>query len=201
MAKVTKIGVETRMFHGLSRVILFPGFDLGTLTDATSLADILANGKDLGQIVDGSPSWDGEDIETTVLKNTEGGAIITVPKPGTCAWSCSIPHSKETALIVGGKEFTDVTSLGDGFTKGDGNVIGINPSAMTKSCPVGVLNLGRNELSLFPNASVGFTPSIGDEDLWVYKVSASANDVDTKNLATMMFIPLGADPLAETKEP
>lgn len=198
MAKVTKIGVETRMFHGLSRVIIFPDFDLATLTEETTLADILAAGKDLGQIVEGTPSWDGDDIETTVLKNTEGGAIITVTTPGTCAWSCAIPHSKETSLLVGGKEF-EITSLGDGFTAAKGqNAIGINPSAMTKECPVGVLNLSRNEIALFPNGSVGFTPSIGDEDLWVYNVSASANDIDTKNLATMMFIPLGADPLADT---
>ena len=62
--------VETRMFDGFSRVIFFPSFDVNTLSSSTTLAQILANGKDLGQIVEGSESWDGDDIEINTLKNT-----------------------------------------------------------------------------------------------------------------------------------
>lgn len=197
MAKVTKIGVETRMFDGLSRVIFFPTFDLSTLSETTTLAEVLAAGKDLGQIVEGSASWDGDDVEVNALKNTEGGVIRSVTTPGTLAWSCRIPHSKETALLVGATEM-DATSLGDGFTLATGKkVLGINPGDLLHQCPVGVLNLARNELSLFPKGSISFAMTIEDDDLWQYSVNASAEEIDTANLKTMMFIPLGADPLKD----
>jgi len=197
MAKVTKIGVETRMFDGLSRVIFFKDFDLAKLSETTTLAEILAAGHDLGQIVEGSPSWDGDDVEVNTLKNTEGGAIRSVTTPGTLAWSCRIPHSKETALLVGATEM-EVTSLGDGFQLAEGKkVIGVNPSDLIHQCPVGVLNLTRNELSLFPKGSVSFAMTIEDDDLWQYTVNATADEIDTANLKTMMFIPLGEDPLKD----
>lgn len=196
MAKVTKIGVETRMFDGLSRVIFFPKATPDKLSETTTLAEILAEGKDLGQIVEGSPSWDGDDVEVNTLKNTEGGVIRSVTTPGTLAWSCRIPHSKETALLVGATPMTAVTSLGDGFTLAeDKQVIGVNPSDLIHQCAVGVLNLARNELALFPKGSVSFAMTIEDDDLWQYTVNATADEVDTTNLKTMMFIPLGADPL------
>lgn len=188
------------MFDGLSRVIFFPGFDLANLSDTTTLADILAEGKDLGQIVEGSPSWDGDDVEVNTLKNTEGGVIRSVTTPGTLAWSCRIPHSKETALLAGAEEMT-VTSLGDGFQLADGkNVLGLNPGDLTKQCPIGVLNLTRNELALFPKGTASFALTIEDDDLWEYTVTATADEIDTANLKTMMFIPLAADPLADTAE-
>ena len=187
--------VETRMFDGFSRVIFFPSFDVNTLSSSTTLAQILANGKDLGQIVEGSESWDGDDIEISTLKNTEGGAIRSKKTPGTCAWSCRIPHSKETAALVGGKTIKE-TSLGTDFTKAESSdVIGINPKDMMFDCPIGVLNLDRNELALFPNGSAAFALTIEDDGLMEYNVKASANDIDTDTLSTMMFIPLKEDPL------
>lgn len=186
------------MFDGLARVIFFPDFDLANLSETTTLADILAAGKDLGQIVEGSPSWDGDDVEVSTLKNTEGGAIRSVTTPGTLAWSCRIPHSKETALLVGA-ETVAATSLGDGFQLAEGkDILGVNPGDLIHQCPVGVLNLARNELSLFPKGTVSFAMTIEDDDLWEYTVNATADEVDTINLKTMMFIPLADDPLKDT---
>lgn len=199
MAKtLSKISVETRLFDGFSRVIFFPDFDMTSLATA-SLSTVLAGGKDLGQIVEGSESWDGDDIEVNTLKNTEGGAIRSKQTPGTCAWSCRIPHSAETAALVGGKKHT-VTTINDDFTKGSGDVIGVNPSGMIFDCPVGVLNLGRNELALFPNGQLAATPTIEDDGLVEYNIKATANDIETDNLSTMMFIPLSKDPLASDGE-
>lgn len=52
MALLNKLAVKTRMFDGLARVVMFPDFDLDTLTEATTLADIFnTGGVDLGEIV------------------------------------------------------------------------------------------------------------------------------------------------------
>lgn len=196
MAKVERIDVQTRMFNGYARVIIFKGFDLANLTSATTLADIMAEGYDCGPITEGSPSWDGDEAEIEVLKNTEGGVIRSKETPGTFAWSCRVPHSKETAMLVGGREHM-ATSLGDGFKLASGKpIIGLNPEDMNIRCPVGVLNLARNELALFPKGAINFSPGTDDDDLWQYTIKAQGESIKTDNLSTLMFIPLGADPLA-----
>lgn len=198
MAKVERIDVQTRMFDGYARVIIFKDYDLANLTSTTTLAEILAKGKDCGPITEGSPSWDGDESEIEVLKDTEGGVIRSKDTPGNFAWSCRIPHSKETAKIAGGRTHT-ATSLGDGFTLADGKeIIGLNPEDMDFRCPIGVLNLAHNEIALFPKATVNFSPGTDDDDLWQYTIKAQAETIKTENLSTLMFIPLGGDPLAAT---
>lgn len=203
MEKLTKLGVQTRMFDGIARVIAFPNFDVSTLSDKTTLADIFATGgKDLGQIVEETPSWDGDEMAVTTLKNTEGGVIRSVTTPGTLAWSCRIPHSVETAKIVGGTEL-ESAELGGGFVPAEGKpIIGINPSDLNHQWPIGVLNLVKNEFAFFPKASVGTSPTIEDDGLMEYNVKATADEIETDNLKSMMFIPLAGDPFkTEETEP
>ena len=87
---ITKIDAATETFDGFARVILFPDVDPADFTDSTTLAQVLTGGKDLGQIVEDSPSWDGEDANVEVLRDTEGGVIRALPTPGTFAWSCRV---------------------------------------------------------------------------------------------------------------
>lgn len=195
---LTKIGVQTRMFDGMARVIVFQKYDLANLTNATTLADIMSTGGyDLGQIVEGSSSWEGDDMEVTTLKNTEGGVIRSVSTPGTLAWSCRIPHSAETAALLGGEQLNSAT-LGGGLEAAtDKKIITVNPGDLNKQWAIGVLNLVKNEFAFFPKAAVGFSLTIEDDGLWEYNVKATAEDVDTKNLKTMMFIPLAKNPMDE----
>lgn len=201
--KLTKLGVQTRLFDGMARVIAFPNFDVSTLSDETTLEDIFSTGpKDMGQIVEETPSWDGDEMEVNTLKNTEGGVIRSVTTPGTLAWSCRIPHSVETAKLVGGTEL-DSAALGGGFVPADGKpIIGINPGDLNHQWPIGVLNLVKNEFAFFPKASVGFSLTIEDDGLWEYNTKATADEIDTDNLKTMLFIPLDGDPFKTVeKEP
>lgn len=196
MPKVVRIDVQTRMFDGFARVIIFKDFDLAGLDSTTTLAQILAKGYDCGPIVEGSPSWNGDESSIEVLKDTEGGVLRSKDTPGTFAWSCRIPHSKEAATLAGGVVHT-VSSLGEGFTLAEGKpVIGLNPEDMDFRCPIGVLNLSHNELSLFPKGTVNFSPGIDDDNLWEYTLKAQGESIKTTNLSTLMFIPLGADPIA-----
>lgn len=193
--KLTKLGVQTRLFDGMARVIAFPNFDVSTLSSETTLADIFkTGGKDIGQIVEETPAWEGDEMEINTLKNTEGGVIRSVTTPGTLAWSCRIPHSVETAEIVGGTKM-DSAELGGGFTAADGKpIIGINPGDLNHQWPIGVLNLVKNEFAFFPKASVGFSLTIEDDGLMEYNTKATAEEIDTDNLQTMMFIPLAGNP-------
>lgn len=197
---ITKIDAATETFDGFARVILFPDVDPSTFTDATTLADVLSGGKDLGQIVEDSPSWDGEDADVEVLRDTEGGVIRALPTPGTFAWSCRVAStSAAMSEAIAGAKLTDTTAgaVGDVTTATGKKIIGLNPGDMTKRCPIGVLNKTKNRLMLFPKASVNASPTYED-DMMEYNLSATAEDVNTTALSTMMFIPLASNPLDAT---
>ncbi len=198
---VEKIDVESRLFDGIGRVLIFPNVDPYKFDKTTTLAQVLLGGKDCGKIIEGSGSWDGDDAEIEVLKSTEGEVIRSKDTPGTFAWSARVPHSKQMAAIAGGVTHA-VTSLGDDFEIAEGeDVIGLNPEDMSKRCPVGILNLSRNELQLFPKGAVTFSPTKDDDDLQEFSIKAQAEGIKTKHLSTMMFIPLASDPLdAEDEE-
>ena len=197
---ITKIDAATETFVGFARVILFPDVDPSSFTDTTTLADVLSGGKDLGQIVEDSPSWDGEDADVEVLRDTEGGVIRALPTPGTFAWSCRVAStSAAMSEAIAGAKLTDTTAgaVGDVTTAAGKKIIGLNPGNMTKRCPIGVLNKTKNRLMLFPKASVNASPTYED-DMMEYNLSATAEDVNTTALSTMMFIPLASNPLEAT---
>ncbi|WP_297448693.1 hypothetical protein [uncultured Alistipes sp.] len=194
---ITKIDAATETFDGFARVILFPDVDPADFTDSTTLADVITGGKDLGQIVEDSPSWDGEDADVEVLRDTEGGVIRALPTPGTFAWSCRVAStSAAMSKAIAGAKLTETTAatVGDVSTPAGKSVIGLNPGNMTKRCPIGVLNKTKNRLMLFPKASVNASPTYED-DMVEYNLSATAEDVATTALSTMMFIPLASNPL------
>lgn len=194
---ITKIDAATETFDGFARVILFPDVDPADFTDSTTLAQVLTGGKDLGQIVDDSPSWDGEDADVEVLRDTEGGVIRALPTPGTFAWSCRVAStSAAMSEAIAGAKLTDTTAgaIGDVTTAAGKKIIGLNPGDMAKRCPIAVLNKTKNRLMLFPKASVNASPAYED-DMMEYNLSATAEDVNTDILSTMMFIPLASNPL------
>lgn len=194
---ITKIDAATETFDGFARVILFPDVDPADFTDSTTLAQVLTGGKDLGQIVEDSPSWDGEDADVEVLRDTEGGVIRALPTPGTFAWSCRVASTSATmSEAIAGAKLTDTTAgaIGDVTTAAGKKIIGLNPGDMAKRCPIAVLNKTKNRLMLFPKASVNASPAYED-DMMEYNLSATAEDVNTDILSTMMFIPLASNPL------
>ncbi len=198
---VEKIDVQSRLFDGEARFLIFPGADPSKFTKATTLAQVLLGGKDCGPIVDGSGQWEGDDAEIEVLRSTEGGVIRSKDTAATFAHSLRVPHSKETAKVAGAWVHT-ATSLGDDFRVVSGeDILGLNPKDLTKHCPSAILNLARNEIQLFPKSTVTFSPTKDDNGLVEYSVKAQAEDISTKNLSTMMFIPLAKDPLADEEEP
>lgn len=204
---LTKIELETRIFGGVGRVIIFKDFTPDKITPATTYKDIFeSGGQDCGKVTNGSPSWDGDDADITTVTSTLGEVIRSFPVAGTFAWSCRVPHSLETAQIAGGRvhtlsESADVTAGGLKVAK-DAKIIGINPEDMDFKCAIGILNLERNEISLFPRAAVIFSPTSDDEDTRQYTIKATADSCKTANLDTMMFIPLAENPFeAASAEP
>lgn len=203
--KLTKIEIESRIFGGFGRVIIFKDFTPDMITSTTTYKDIFASGgQDCGKIVEGSPSWDGDDAEVTSVKSTRGEIIRSFVTAGTHAWSCRVPHSLETAVVAGGRvhtlsETADVESGGFKVSK-DAKIIGINPEDMDFKCAIGVLNLETNEIALNPRAAVSFAMGNDDEDTREYTIKVTADSCKTANLDTTMFIPLAAGLFDDTTD-
>lgn len=200
---LTKIDIETRIFGGYGRVILFPNFTPDMITSATTYKEIFeTGGQDCGKIVEGSGSWDGDDSEITTVKSTLGEVIRSfMSSAGTHAWSCRVPHSLETLQVAGGRvqtlsESADV-SAGGLKVKKDAKILGINPGDGNYKCAIGVLNLEKNEMELNPRASVIFARATDDEDTREFSIKVVADDCETAKLDTTMFIPLAENPFAE----
>lgn len=202
---LSKIELESRIFGGFGRVIIFKNFTPDMITSSITYKDIFASGgQDCGKIVEGSPSWDGDDAEVTTIKSTRGEVIRSFVTAGTHAWSCRVPHSLETAQVAGGRvhtlsETADVESGGLKVKK-DAKIIGINPEDMDFKCAIGVLNLETNEIALNPRAAISFAMASDDEDTRQYSIKVTADSCKTDNLDTTMFIPLAESPFEAASE-
>ena len=197
---IKKIVAQSRLFDGEARMVIFPNVDCTKFNKATLLAAVLVGGVDCGPVVDGSGQWEGDNAEIEVLRDTEGGVIRSKDTAATYGYSLRVPHSEESALVAGAKIHT-ATSLGDDFKLAqDAKILGLNPKDLTKHCPACLINLAHNELQLFPRATVVFSPTTDDDSLREYEIKVQAEDISTKHLSTMMFIPLGEDPLADEED-
>lgn len=197
--KLTKIEIESRIFGGFGRVIIFKDFTPDKITSTTTYKDIFeSGGQDCGKVIEGSGSWDGDEASVTTVKSTRGEVIRSFITAGTHAWSCRVPHSAETLVVAGGRvhtlsETADVTAGGLKVKK-DAKILGINPEDMDFKCAIGVLNLETNEIELNPRAAVSFAMGNDDEDTREYSIKVTADSCKTDNLDTTMFIPLAESP-------
>lgn len=197
---IERIDVATETFDGFARVLIFPNVDPTTFNESTTLAEVLTGGKDLGQIVEDSPSWDGDESEVEVLRDTEGGVIRAIDTPGTFAWSCRLPStSAKMSKAIAGAKLTKATTgaAGDVTIDTTKDIIGLDPSRMSMRCPIGVLNKTKKRLMLFPKANVSTSPG-WEDNMAEYVLKATAEDVSNDALSTMMFIPLASNPLEAT---
>lgn len=197
---LSKIDIETRIFGGYGRVIIFKDFTPDMVTNTTTYKDIFeSGGQDCGKVIEGSGSWDGDDSEITTVKSTRGEVIRSfISSAGTHAWSCRVPHSAETVVVAGGRvhtlsETADVEAGGLKVKK-DAKILGINPGDGDFKCAIGVLNLELNEIELNPRATISFSRATDDEDTREYNIKVVADSCETTNLDTTMFIPLAENP-------
>lgn len=195
--KIERIDVEQRLFDGVARFVTFPGVDTSKFDKTTTLADVLKDAVDNGRIIEGSPSWEGDEASIEVLKSTEGGVIRSKTTYATFGYSFRVPHSAQTAKVAGAK-FHKVESIGEDFeAEANAEIIGLNARDLVKHCPCGIFNETRRELALFPKGAVAYSPTTDDDGLQEYAIKVQAEDISTKHLSTMMFIPLADDPFAD----
>lgn len=172
----------TEVFNGQSDIVVFD--EVEDYTTAT-VNSIVATGQSLGQVVEDSTSWDGEEPSLDSINDEKGNVIVVNPSSGSYAFSCDVASLDDDfiKLFLKGK---DVTVTGTGGSFGDVTKavkFGTDLPVITR--PIAIINDEANKIILFPKAEIIANFSL-DSKLWRIHISATAQYLDTTNLGTCM---------------
>lgn len=174
----------TEIFNGQSDIVLFDE-PSGGYTAETSFADVTASGMSLGQVVEDSTSWEGEDPSIDSIKDEQGDIIVSSVTAGTYGFSCDIADISEEmaiALMKAAKVQTPGTSTGIGTLSG---VLKFVELPITTR-PIAIFNDEANKWILLPKAKIVGNLTL-DSKLWRIHIVATAEYVNTTTLGTFMM--------------
>lgn len=186
---VTKFEDAAKLFAGQGDLVVF-----NPISDYSgkSLADLTVP-KSLGQIVQDSTTWEGEDVNTDQILDEQGNLITARVTAGTLGFSFDIA-STSLAMV---KEFlagVDIsgTSLASVF---DGNVaaVGFGIKLPVQTRPIMILNDELNRAWVYPKAKITSNLAYTDGLYRIHAVVLAENvDVrgsgDSQALATGMIV-------------
>nr|DAN28964.1 MAG TPA: hypothetical protein [Caudoviricetes sp.] len=174
----------TEVFNGQSDIVLFDA-PTGGYTESTSFADVTASGMSLGQVVEDSTSWDGDEPTIDVIKDEQGDPIVSTVTAGTYAFSCDIADLSEEmaeAIMKATKVATPGTSAS---IESLANVMKFVELPVT-TAPIAIFNDEANKWILFPKAKIVGNLSL-DSKLWRLHITATAEYIDTETCGTFMM--------------
>ena len=179
---IGKLEQASVLFAGQGDLIMFKEVaDYGTATLAT-----LDQPQSLGQIVQDSTSWEGEDPEISEILDEQGNVITARTQAGTLGFSFDIASTSQDmiALFLRGTNVT-LPSGTDAWGAGTAMKFGIDIPTIVR--PIAIVNDLKNRSWLYPKAKI--TSSLSLEDgLYRIHCSVIAEGLDTDALGTVMVI-------------
>ena len=174
----------TEVFNGQSDIALFDAPADG-YTETTSLSDVLASGMSLGQVVEDSTSWDGDEPSIDMIKDEQGESIVATVTAGTYAFSCDVADlSKE--MVIELLKGTEVTTPGTIASIENATDVVKLVELPVQTRPIAIFNDEANKWILFPKAKIVGSLSL-DSKLWRIHINATAEFIDTDTLGTCTF--------------
>ena len=174
----------TEIFNGQSGIVLFDE-PSGGYTAETTFANVTASGMSLGQVVEDSTSWEGEDPSIDSIKDEQGDIIVSTVTAGTYGFSCDIADVSEemaTAVMKAAKVQTPGTSTGIGSLS---NVLKFVELPITTR-PIAIFNDEANKWILLPKAKIVGNLTL-DSKLWRIHINATAEYINTETCGTFMM--------------
>lgn len=180
MAGITKFENATSVFAGQGDLIMFKPFDD---YDKASFAT-LAEPQTLGQIVQDSTTFEGEDPETNAILDEQGNTITATTTAGTIGFSFDIA-STSPAMI---KEFlmgVDIADLTADWATGIKNAVGFGVDLPVQTRPLMILNDEKKKAFLYPKSKI-VANLTNDEGLYRIHATVTCEFLDTSTLKTAM---------------
>ena len=191
---IKNLGSAQQLLAGQGDIIIFSA-PTGGYSSATTIAQCMTNAASLGQVVQDSTSWDGEEVSFDALLDEQGDVITSTAKNGTHEFSFDLADLEPDFLKVflGAEEITASESgvsavFGDGTVK----VYGFGHKLPVKTRPIMITNDEGDKALFFPKAKMAGSLAWADK-LWRIHVVVTAEFMDTATLKTVM-------PLFSTKE-
>lgn len=182
MAGIGKIESVTGVFAGQGDLIIFDKpTDYSTATFAN-----LANPKSLGQVVQDSTSWDGEDPETTQIKDEQGNIITAKVTAGTLGFSFELASTSKLMVkkFLNGEDIESLTNanIGTSITG-----VGFGTELPVQVAPLMILNDEKTRAWLYPKCKIVGNLSYAD-GLWRIKATVTCEYLKTESLRTGMIL-------------
>lgn len=178
---IGKIEQASVLFAGQGDLIIFDEVaDYGSATLAK-----LAGPKSLGQIVQDSTSWEGEDPEISEILDEQGNVITAKTTAGTLSFAFDIASTSQEMikLFLGGKSVELPTST----TWETGTAVKFGTEIPTIVRPIAIVNDLKNRTWVYPKAKI--TSSLSLEDgLYRIHCAVIAEGIDTDHLGTVMVV-------------
>ena len=191
---IKNLGSAQELLAGQGDIIIFSA-PAGGYTSATTIAQCMTNAASLGQVVQDSTSWDGEEVSFDALLDEQGDVITSTANNGTHEFSFDLADLEPDFLKVflGAEEIT-ASESGVSAVFGDGTVrvFGFGHKLPVKTRPILITNDEANKALFFPKAKMAGSLAWSDK-LWRIHVVVTAEFMDTALLKTVM-------PLFSTKE-
>ena len=179
---IDKIDAATVPFVGQGDLIIF-----NEVSDysAATLAS-LTGAKSLGQIVQDSTSWEGEDVSTDQILDEQGNLITAKVTAGTLSFSFDIASTSANMM----KKFmaaADITVGSPAYLAASSTAVGFGVDLPVFTVPIMVADQEKKRAWLYPKAKITSNLSLSDG---LYRIHAVvlAEQVDTANLKTGILI-------------
>lgn len=187
---IAKLDSAAKLFAGQGDLVIF---DAISDYAGKTLAN-LANPKSLGQIVQDSTSWEGEDVNTDQILDEQGNLITARVTAGTLGFSFDIASTSPTMVktFLAGVDITGTTLTGL-FDVDTVTAVGFGTALPVMTRPIAVLNDELNRAWIYPKAKITSNLTLADG---LYRIHAVvlAENVDNKDqtnntiLATGMIV-------------
>lgn len=186
MAGITK-ATPTSEFNGQSYLIVFDEVEDYTST-GISVGSITSTGFDVGQVFQGSTTWNGEDPSFDDVLDEQGDIIVSNPTKGNYGFDFEMADfsaSKFKTFLKG----ADITTLGTGSAFGTtATAVATTEDIPIIERPVAIVNDTAKKAIFLPKARILTGPAMEDK-LFVLKAVCKAQDCNVEGkLGTFMLI-------------
>lgn len=177
----------TSTFNGQSYMIVFDEVADYAATDI-SVATITKHGFDVGQVFQGSTSWNGEDPSFDDVLDEQGDIIISNPTKGNYGFDFEMADfsaSKFKTFLKG----ADISTIGTGSAFGTAaTAVATTEETPIIERPVAIVNDTANKAIFLPKARIITGPAMEDK-LFVLKAVCKAQNCNVAGkLGTFMLI-------------
>lgn len=189
---ISKVDAATAPFVGQGDLIIFSSTFANSKTYADATLADFQSPQSLGQIVQDSTSWEGEDVSTDQILDEQGNLITAKVTAGTLSFSFDIASTSAAMM----KKFMAAADISSGnlgtptwlnSTNPVPSAVGFGVDLPVFTCPILVADQEKKRAWVYPKAKITSNLSYSDG---LYRIHAVvlAEQVDTAYLKTGILL-------------